>query len=101
MVLGGERLLPLTRPGGLEGSMLRARAQREQTPGRAGTAWLEGAHLAMRAREAGADHHPPPTLVGAPALARMAGRTGRNLPVPVEPEVLEREGALRSGLPLL
>src|SRR5215212_7310357 len=58
-VLGGVRLLGLTRPGGLKGRMLRARAQREQTPGRAGAAGLEGAHVAMPAGEAGA-HHPPP-----------------------------------------
>jgi hypothetical protein len=31
----------------------------------------------------------------------MAGRTGRNLPVPIELEVLKGEGARRSGLPLL
>ena len=100
-VLGGEHLLRLMRPGGLQRGMLLARAQCEQTPGRVGAAWLEGAHLAIRAREAGAYHHPPPTLVGGPALARMARRTGRDLSVPVEPEVLEREGARRSGLPLL
>src|SRR5215207_11489295 len=81
--------------------MLRARAQREQTPGRAGAAGLEGARLAMRAGEAGPHHHPPLTGVDGPALAWMAGRTGRNLPVPIEPEVLKGEGARRSGLPLL
>src|SRR5215218_3048699 len=48
-VLGGVRLLGLTRSGGLECSMLRARAQRQETPGRAGAAGLEGAHLAMPA----------------------------------------------------
>src|SRR5215213_3882918 len=100
-VLGGVRLLRLTRPGGLKRSMLRARAQREQTPGRAGAARLEGADLAVPAGEAGPHHHPPLTGVDSPALARMAGRTGRNLSVPVKPEVLKGEGARRSGFPLL
>src|SRR3712207_3498389 len=100
-VLGGVCLLRLTRPGSLQGRMLRARAQCEQTPGRAGAARLEGAHLAMRTGEAGPHHHPPLTGVDRPALARMAGRTGRNLSVPIELEVLKGEGAWRSGLPLL
>src|SRR5215211_3627802 len=100
-VLGGVRLLGLTHPGDLQGRMFLARAQREQTPGRAGAARLEGAHLAMPAGEAGPHHPPPLTGVDRPALARMAGRTGRNLSVPIEPEVLEGEGARRSGLPLL
>ena len=81
--------------------MLLARAQGEQTPGRAGAAGLEGARLAMRTGEAGPHHHPSLTGVDSPALARMAGRTGRNLPVPIELEVLKGEGARRSGLPLL
>src|SRR5215210_8280603 len=84
-VLGGVRLLRLTRPGGLKGRMLRARAQREQAPGRAGAAGLEGAHLAMPAGEAGPHHPPPLTGVDRPALARITGRTGRNLSVPIEP----------------
>src|SRR3954468_1457339 len=71
-VLGGVRLLGLTRPGGLKCGMLRARAQREQTPGRAGAAGLEGARLAMPAGEAGPHHPPPLTGVDGPALARMA-----------------------------
>src|ERR687897_3940144 len=100
-VLDGVRLLCLTRPGGLECRMFLARAQREQTPGRAGAAGLEGARLAMRTGEAGPHHHPPLTGVDSPALARMAGRTGRDLLVPVKPEVLKGEGARRSGLPLL
>src|SRR5215213_6081142 len=100
-VPGGKRLLCLTRPGDLERGRLRTRAQCEQTPGRAGAARLGAACLAMRAEEAGAHHHPPLTGVDGPALARMAGRTGRNLSVPIEPEVLEGEGARRSGLPLL
>src|SRR4051812_3941907 len=75
--------------------------KREQTPGRAGAAGLEAAHLAMPAGEARPHHPPPLTGVDRPALAWMAGRTGRNLPVPIEPEVLEGEGARRSGLPLL
>src|SRR5215212_10018831 len=100
-VLGGVRLLGLTDPGGPERGMFLARAQGEQTPGRAGAAGLEGARLAMRTGEAGPHHHPPLTGVDSPALARMAGRTGRNLSVPVKPEVLKGEGARRSGLPLL
>src|SRR3712207_2586013 len=100
-VLGGKRLLRLTRSGSPERGMLLARAQREQAPGRAGAAWLEGAHLAIRAGKAGADHHPPLTGVDGPGLARMAGRAGCDLSVPVETEVLEGEGARRSGLPLL
>src|ERR671912_174376 len=72
-----------------------------QTPGRAGAAGLEGADLAVPAGEAGPHHHPPLTGVDSPALARMAGRTGRDLSVPVKPEVLKGEGARRSGLPLL
>src|SRR4051812_48040671 len=76
-------------------------SRREQTPGRAGAARLEGARLAVPAGEAGPHHPPPLTGVDGPALARMAGRTGRNLSVPIEPEVLEGEGARRSGLPLL
>jgi len=101
MVLGGVRLLRFTRSRGLQCSILRAWAQGEQMPGRAGTAWLEGAYLAMRAGEAGPHHDSPPTLVGGPALARMAGRTGRDLAVPVKPDVLEGEGIRRSGLRLL
>src|SRR5918993_4249592 len=100
-VLGGVRLLGLTYPGGPERGMFLARAQGEQTPGRAGAAWLEGADLAVPAGEAGPHHHPPLTGVDSPALAWMAGRTGRDLSVPVKPEVLEGEGARRSGLPLL
>src|SRR5215204_3183611 len=100
-VLGGVRFLCLTHPGDLQCRMVLARAQREQTPGRAGAAGLEGARLAMRAGEAGPHHHPPLTGVDGPALAWMAGRTGRNLPVPIEPEVLESESARRSGLPRL
>src|SRR5215212_3198796 len=45
--------------------------------------------------------HPPLTGVDSPALARMTGRTGCNLAIPIEPEVLEGEGARRFGLPLL
>src|ERR671913_1984914 len=52
-VLGGVRLLGLTHPGGPERGMLLARAQREQAPGRAGAAGLEGADLAVPAGEAG------------------------------------------------
>src|SRR5215218_9125823 len=100
-VLGGVRLLGLTDPGGPERGMFLARAQGEQTPGRAGAAGLEGADLAVPAGEAGPHHHPPLTGVDSPALARMAGRTGRNLSVPIELEVLKGEGARRSGLPLL
>src|SRR5215213_4948441 len=85
-VLGGVRLLGLTYPGDLQCRMFRARAQREQTPGRAGAARLEGAHLAVPAGEAGPHHHPPLTGVDSPALARMAGRTDRDLSVPIEPE---------------
>src|SRR5918994_3162038 len=100
-VLGGVRLLGLTYPGGPERGMFLARAQGEQTPGRAGAVWLEGADLAMRTGEAGPHPHPPLTGVDSPALARMAGRIGRNLPVPIELEVLKGEGARRSGLPRL
>src|SRR5215207_988610 len=100
-VLGGVRLLCLTHPGDLQCRMLRARAQREQTPGRASAARFEGAHLAMPAGEARPHHHPPLTGVDRPALARMAGRTGCDLLIPIELEVLEGEGARRSGLPLL
>src|ERR671910_2427779 len=100
-VLGGERLLGLPHPGGPERGMVLARAQREQAPGRAGAAGLEGAHLAVPAGESGPHHHSPLTGVDSPALAWMAGRTGRDLTVPVKPEVLEGEGARRSGLPLL
>src|SRR5215204_4437168 len=67
----------------------------------AGAARLEGAHLAMPAGEAGPHHPPPLTGVDRPALARITGRTGRNLSVPIELEVLKGEGARRSGLPLL
>src|SRR5689334_12250068 len=100
-VLGGVGLLRLTRPGNLQRRMLRARAQREQTPGRAGAAGLEGAPLAMPAGEARPHHPPPLTGVDGPALARIAGRTGCDLPVPIELEVLKGEGARRSGLLLL
>src|SRR5215210_8541206 len=97
-VLGGVRFLCLTHSGDLQCRMVLARAPGEQTPGRAGAAGLEGARLAMRTGEAGPHHHPPLTGVDSSALARMAGRTGRNLSVPIEPEVLEGEGARRSGL---
>src|SRR4051812_15228992 len=100
-VLGGVRLLGLTYPGRPERGMFLARAQREQAPGRAGAARLEGAHLAMPAGEACPHHHPHLTGVARPALARMAGRTGRGLSVPIELEILKGEGARRSGLPLL
>src|SRR5918911_2725143 len=100
-VLGGVPLLRLTCPGSLQRRMLRARAQREQPSGRAGAAGLEGARPAVPAGEARPHHHPPLTRVDGPALARMAGRTGRNLSVPIELEVLKGEGARRSGLPLL
>src|ERR671917_2727999 len=100
-VLDGVRFLCLTHLGDLQCRMFLARAQGEQTPGRAGAAGLEGARLAMRTGEAGPHHHPPLTGVDSPALARMAGRTGRTLPVPIELEVLKGEGARRSGLPLL
>src|SRR5918993_1025913 len=108
-VLGGVRLLGLTHPGCPKRGMffawafayLRVSTQREETPGRAGAAGLEVAHLAVPAGEAGPHHHPSLTGVDRPALARMASRTGRDLAVPVKPEVLKGEGARRSGLPLL
>src|SRR5215207_2760173 len=65
-VLGGVCLLGLTHPGDLQCRMLRARAQREETPGRAGAARLEGTHLAMPAGEARPHHHPPLTGVDRP-----------------------------------
>ena len=46
-------------------------------------------------------HRSPLVVAGGPALAGLPGRAGREMPAPVECEVLHGEGALGFGLPLM
>ena len=61
---------------------------------------VQRAELAVGCREADAHNRAPLVVVGRPGLAGVAGRTGRNLLVPVEGEVLDGEG-LGPSLPLV
>src|SRR5688572_22179356 len=86
-----ERRLRLARPGGFEGGVLLAPPGREQPPHPSGAARLQRTRLAVRGGEADPHHRPALVVVLGPARTAVPGRAGRDLPVPVEPEILDGE----------
>lgn len=99
-VLLGKGIIGFSRPRGLQRGMLLAPTRREQPARAARTVLLERAGLAVRTGEADADHCTTHVVIGAPTRRCVTGRTGGDLPIPVDLEVLKPEGSRLTPLPL-
>jgi hypothetical protein len=89
LVFSGEGRLRLAHASRCKGLMFLLWAPRQKAPAALSTLWLQGIGSTICHREAQLKGSPPLPVIRKPAPALVPGRTDRDLPIPIEDEVLQ------------